>query len=90
MKGKTASSVMGGGLTLVWATLVVATLLSWWFGAEGGRLAAVAVVAVAFFKLRLIGNHFMEVRGAPLALRAVFEAYCISVCAMILVFYYLV
>jgi hypothetical protein len=79
----------GGGLALVWAVLAAATLLSWWFGAGGGRFAAAAVVAVAFLKVRLIGNHFMEVRSAPLALRAVFEAYCISVCAMILVFYYL-
>lgn len=69
-----------------WLLLVVLTLLS----VEGlGRLGggatlAVAILGIAFIKVRIIVLDFMEVRGAPVALRAILEAWIVAVCAMLL------
>ena len=37
------------------------------------------IVGIAMFKVRLIGIHFMDVRVAPRALRALFEGYVLAV-----------
>lgn len=72
----------------VWLVLVVATGLSWWLGADHtGGLATIGVLAVAFFKVRLIGLHFMELRGAPTPLRAMFEGYVVLVPVALAVVY---
>ena len=71
----------------IWAILVIATLLScasWLGGDEGGqRLAGAAVMAIAFFKARLIGLHFMELRGAIWPLRLLFELWAIVICLLL-------
>jgi hypothetical protein len=68
---------------LVWAVLVLATLVSWVtgmeFGSRSGSAATILLLAVAFFKLRLIGLHFMEIRTAARGLRLWFEAYVVGV-----------
>ena len=66
--------------TVVWAILVVATLVSWAVGTEHGTGSAIAVVVlgVATVKVRFVGLDFMELRHAPLVLRAAFEGYCIA------------
>lgn len=73
---------------LVWGALILATLFSWFTGAElSGRsesAATVVLLAVAFFKIRLIGLHFMEIRSAPTGLRLWFEAYVAGVCAVLI------
>jgi hypothetical protein len=63
--------------TLLWVILSLATVLSWQLGVEASShvLAGAAIIAIAFFKLLLVGIHFMEIGTAPLALRVVFEAY---------------
>jgi hypothetical protein len=65
----------------VWAALVVFTVISFLLGGEhlidNKTLAAVIVVGIAAFKVRLVGLHFMELKGAPIALRGVFEGYCV-------------
>lgn len=63
---------------LTWLILVAATVLSWAVGAEHGTGSAVGVLVlgIAAIKVRLVGLDFMELRHAPLPLRAVFEAYC--------------
>lgn len=68
--------------TAVWAVLVVATCVSWWVGHDrllglGITGSSVAVLVLALVKVRLVGVHFMELRDAPRALRAGFEAYVI-------------
>ncbi|MFA5938938.1 MAG: cytochrome C oxidase subunit IV family protein [Sinimarinibacterium sp.] len=75
----------------IWLILVVATLFTWHFGSDTGdrSLATAVVIAVAFIKIRLVGNYFMEIREAPAALRCIFEGYCLFVCAMILGLYFL-
>lgn len=69
------------GSVIVWAALVVFTVISFALGGEhlidNKTLAAAIVIGIAAIKIRLVGLHFMELRGAPVALRAVFEGYCL-------------
>ncbi|BBZ74887.1 hypothetical protein MANY_02240 [Mycolicibacterium anyangense] len=70
-------------LTLVWVVLLALTFGSFAVGIEQGArfadVAAIAIIAIALVKVRLIGLHFMDVRDAPIALRAVFEGYVLVV-----------
>ncbi len=68
-----------------WLLLVVATLASWLVGAEHGTgsTAAVVVLAIAAVKIRLVGLDFMELRHAPVPLRAAFEGYCVALWAVL-------
>jgi hypothetical protein len=63
---------------LVWVVLMVVTALSWWLGAGHGAssIATVAVLSVAFTKVGLIGEHFMELRHALPLMRALFGLWC--------------
>jgi hypothetical protein len=76
----------------VWAFLVLATLTSWVLGEDRlihtQDVVAVAVIAIAFIKVRLVGIHFMELREAPALLRYAFEAY-VAVAATVLIVLYL-
>lgn len=71
-------------ITVVWVALVALTGMSLWLGTDHGfnsvELASVVVLVVAFIKVRLVGMYFMELRDAPIALRALFEGWCIVVC----------
>jgi caa(3)-type oxidase subunit IV len=72
-----------------WLVLVVATIVSWAVGAEHGTgsMVAVVVLAIAAIKVRLVGLDFMELRHAPLPLRATFECYCMSMWAVLSALY---
>lgn len=77
---------------LVWVALIAATCLSFWLG--GGHRApvreaavSVAVLAVAFVKIRLVGLYFMELKNAPLVLRAIFEGYVVLVAGTVITLY---
>ena len=74
----------------VWLLLVVVTLCSWESAvmAGGQRIAATWVLLLAFFKVRLIGLEFMELRSAPLPLRIAFEVWVVGVCAVLLGLYW--
>lgn len=68
----------GRPVTIVWAVLMAATLVSWYLG-DGhwaNKLVAVLVVLTGFAKVALIGEHFMELRTAPPQLRFVFLGWC--------------
>jgi heme/copper-type cytochrome/quinol oxidase subunit 4 len=77
--------------TAVWGLLIAATLASWWLGTDHGlsdhRLATVLILVVAFVKVRFVGMYFMEHRNSPVALRAVFQGYCLAVCAVLVAMY---
>lgn len=62
-----------------WLLLIAATVLSTLLGVEHGLgdHVAVVVLGLAAAKMRLIGLDFMELRSAPVALRATFETYCV-------------
>jgi Prokaryotic Cytochrome C oxidase subunit IV len=72
-------------VTLVWILLLGLTLASFIVGIEQGAgaasAAAVVIIGLALFKVRLIGMHFMDLRVAPLPLRLLFEAYVLAVFA---------
>ena len=68
-------------MVAVWAVLVAATIVSWavggGHGAGGHEAATVAVLAVAFVKVHLVGLYFMELRSAPVPLRLLFEGWVV-------------
>lgn len=68
-----------------WLLLVAATAVSWALGADHGTGSTVVVVvlAIAAWKVRLVGLDFMELRHAPIPLRAVFEFYCVAIWAVL-------
>jgi hypothetical protein len=72
-----------------WLFLVAATLVSWVVGADHGTgsLAAVVVLGIAAIKVRLVGLDFMELRHAPIPLRAAFECYCVGMWALLSALY---
>jgi Prokaryotic Cytochrome C oxidase subunit IV len=72
-------SILRARPTFVWLALVAVTVVSWAVGAdhEVGSEIAVLVLVLAAIKVRFVGLDFMELRNAPLLLRAAFEAYCI-------------
>jgi len=79
--------------TPVWGVLIAATIVSWWLGTDHGlgsddhQVASTLILLVAFIKVRFIGLYFMDLRDAPIVLRALFEGYCIAVCTLVLGMY---
>ncbi len=78
-------------ITAVWAVLTAATLLSLYLGAATDVTAVVArhwqaasLLAVAFFKVRLVMRYFMETRAAPRWLRCVTDAWVVLVPCVLL------
>jgi len=76
--------------SVVWLVLVSATAFSWTLGAGHGlgpdaqQLAGIAILAIAFVKIRFIGLYFMELREAPILLRGIFEVYCAAVGTLVI------
>ena len=81
----TALRLLRNRAGLTWLILVAATIVSWAVGAEHGTgsLLAVVVLAIAAVKVRLVGLDFMELRHAPIGLRAAFEFYCAGMWALL-------
>lgn len=81
--------------TAIWLVLCLATGLAWWLGGgHGSELlgragTAALLLLIAFFKIRLVIMHFMEVRGAPRALRLACDAWVVGVPIVILGLYLL-
>ena len=80
-------------ITLIWFLLIAATALSWEFGHGLGfgdryRHATVAVIVIAFIKVRYVFLDFMELRAAPLPLRLMLEAWAIGVGGAIIFLYW--
>jgi apolipoprotein N-acyltransferase len=83
--------------SLVWLLLMAITLLSWLLQshqpfAEATVPAAipvsgVAMLLLAFFKVRLVMMYFMEVKHAPLQLRTVCEAWVAIGCTSLIWLY---
>jgi len=75
------TSLLRSRVVLVWLLLVAATVVSLALGSSHGvegdavEAATVAVLAVAFVKVRYVGLEFMELRHAAPPLRIAFEAW---------------
>ncbi|GAC70354.1 cytochrome C oxidase subunit IV family protein [Gordonia soli] len=63
-----------------WVLLVLLAVVTPIISVEthAGTAAAVVVLALAAYKVRLVGLDFMELRSAPRELRWVFEIYCVA------------
>jgi hypothetical protein len=68
-----------------WLILIAATVVSLAVGAEHGTgsMVVLVVLAIAALKVRLVGLDFMELRHAPILLRAAFEFYCVAIWAVL-------
>ena len=76
------ASLIRNRITLVWSGLILATALSWVLGHGLGfsdpRYTGVAILVVAFVKVRFVMLDFMELRHAPLAMRAAAEVWVLA------------
>lgn len=74
--------------SLVWALLVVATLLSWQFGHgvgfDNAKAAGMAILLVTFVKVRFVMLDFMELRDAPQWMRLCSQAWMVIVAAVLI------
>jgi hypothetical protein len=87
----TLRNLLRARFTVVWFFLIAATLVSWRLGSAHGisnhELATVTILVIAFIKVRFVGMDFMELRGAPRALRLAFEMYCLIVGSALVIIY---
>ena len=80
--------------TYVWLLLAALTFLSWWL-VEGMSPSvdieiehvSIALLLLAFFKIRLVIMYFMEIGRSPIPLKLTFEIWLVAVCAMIIGMY---
>ncbi len=73
--------------SLVWLILVAATMLALRAGFDmlaDLRLARLAVIGIAFIKVRFVLREFMELREAPLPMRLVVDVWCAGVCGTLI------
>jgi heme/copper-type cytochrome/quinol oxidase subunit 4 len=77
-------------VSIVWATLMLATCASTWLLSKNSitpEVATVTIMLIAAVKVRLVIRYFMEVRLAPLALRLVCDGWLLAVTALIVTIY---
>lgn len=77
-------------ITIVWAVLMVATIVSTWMlskDAFSPLVATVGIYLIAAYKIRMVILRFMEIKHAPRPWRLYFEAWTVVVTGMILVYY---
>lgn len=88
------AAYLRNSLTLVWALLTLVTVVSWLIARDGGeahRLNATVTVVVlvgAAVKTQLVIWHFMEVRRAPIWLRATTSGWVVALFGLLLGFYF--
>jgi len=79
---------------IAWTVLVIATIVSWRIGADEGVtpncLASAVVLVIAYLKVWLVGLHFMGLRDAPFALRAIFALWVVLSLGGLITIYLLV
>jgi len=76
--------------SLVWLILVAATIVALRAGFDlpaDLRLARIAVLCIAFIKVRFVLCEFMELRAAPLPMRLLVDVWCAAVCATLIVLF---
>jgi cytochrome c oxidase subunit IV len=75
-------------VSLVWFFLVGATMTSWYLdqGHVPGtsQYTGIAILVIAFLKVRFVISEFMETRFAPSALKLAGDGWCILVCGLLI------
>ncbi|WAC54034.1 cytochrome C oxidase subunit IV family protein [Gordonia sp. SL306] len=76
----TLSEVVGRRYVRTWLILVLLAVVIPIVSRQthAGTAATVVVLALAAYKVRLVGLDFMEIRSAPKGLRWAFETYCVG------------
>jgi Prokaryotic Cytochrome C oxidase subunit IV len=88
------TSLIRDPLTIVWALLTTVTLASWLIARDGGSshqintTVTLVVLLIAAIKALLVIWHFMEVRRAPVWLKATTSGWVLALFALLLGFYY--
>jgi hypothetical protein len=88
------TSLIRSPLTIVWALLTAVTIVSWLVSRDGGAAhqlnatVTTVVLLIAAVKAQLVIWHFMEVRRAPVWLKAVTSGWVIVVFAAMLAVYF--
>lgn len=88
------TSYLRNPLTAAWALLTVVTVVSWLTARDGGAAhvlsatVTVVVLLIAAVKSQLVIWYFMEVRHAPVWLRAVTGGWVIALFAGLLGLYF--
>jgi caa(3)-type oxidase subunit IV len=84
-------SVLRERVTWVWLALVVLTCVTTWGLSKdlfSPPVAVVGIFLIAAVKVRYVILDFMELRHAPIPVRAAFEAWPFAVAAIILGFWF--
>ncbi len=88
------TSLLRNPLTIVWALLTTVTIASSLIALDGGAshqintTVTTAVLLIAAVKAQLVIWHFMEVRRAPVWLKATTSGWVLVLFALLLGFYF--
>jgi Prokaryotic Cytochrome C oxidase subunit IV len=88
------TSLIRNPLTIVWALLTTVTIASSLIALEGGAshqintTVTTVVLLIAAFKAHMVIRHFMEVRNAPVWLKATTSGWVLGLFALLLGFYF--
>lgn len=88
------TSLIRNPLTIVWALLTTITIASSWIALEGGAshqintTVTTVVLLIAAVKAHLVIRHFMEVRHAPVWLKATTSGWVLGLFALLLGLYF--
>ena len=88
------TSLIRNPLTIVWALLTTITVVSSLIALDGGAAHQInttvttAVLLIAAVKTQLVIWHFMEVRRAPVWLKATTSGWVVGLFALLLSFYF--
>ncbi|UCV23672.1 cytochrome C oxidase subunit IV family protein [Ferribacterium limneticum] len=86
------ASLLRARATLVWFLLVAATTFSWEMGHGAGfsdhRYASIAIIVMAFIKVRYVLLDFMEIRNAPTLMRLAGETWLVVICSVLVFLYW--
>ncbi|APE14988.1 cytochrome C oxidase subunit IV family protein [Mycolicibacterium pallens] len=88
------TALIRNSLTIVWALLTAVTVVSWLVSRDGGAAhqlnstVTTVVLLIAAVKAQLVIWHFMEVRRAPVWLKAVTSGWVVVVIAAMLGVYF--
>ena len=86
--------IFNSRVTYVWFFLAALTCLTWFLGdgydpasPELFKIFSISLLGLAFFKVRLVIMHFMEIGNAPVVLRLIFESWLLVICGILILLY---